>query len=339
MYKHILVPLDGSARAEHAIPVAARIARASGGTVDLLRVVYPPVDYGVYLTQSETLVDKEIDAAVDAATAYLAGIAGSAALAGISTNIEAITGAVAQTLLSYTESEKIDLIIMCSHGYTGLKRWMLGSVAEKVARHTTAPILLLRENGPALIGVADHQPTRALVALDGSSLAETVLQPTIDLLTALSAPAHGVGVVHLLRVVDVPMLEAKGKSQANIAVNAIEQAKTEAASYLTSVISILHTILGTSKQLEFTSSVTSDSDVVGAIVKEAQHVEHTAVGETNAYAFIAMSTHGRGSMEHWMAGSTTERTLHGTQLPLLIMRPHSTENTVEHAQTHAFHIA
>ena len=334
MYKRILVPLDGSTRAEHAIPVAARIARASGGTVDLLRVVYPPIDYGIYLTQSQTLVDKEIDDAVDAATEYLAGIARTEALAGISTKFEAITGAVAQTLLSYAESAQIDLIVMCSHGYTGFKRWMLGSLAEKVARHTTVPILLLRENGPAFIATPDDQPVRALVALDGSPLSEAVLEPTIALLAGLSPSAHGV--VHLLRVVEVPALHTIGKSQTDIAVDAIGKAKEEAALYLKSIINALHTGIGAGTQLKFTSSVISDVDVVGAIVKESQHVENTAAAGTNGYAFIAMSTHGRGSMEHWMSGNTTERTLHGTQLPLLIVRPPSAEKSAEHAKFNAF---
>lgn len=319
MFTRILVPLDGSTRAECAIPVAARIARASGGKIDLLRVVYPPIDYGMYLTQSVTLVDKEMDAAIDGATEYLAGMARTEALEGIDTKIEAIAGAVAPTVLSYTQSAEIDLVVMCSHGYSGLKRWMLGSVAEKVARHATVPVLILHENGPALTSVPGDQSMRALVALDGSSFAEAVLDPTIDLIAALSAPAHGA--VHLLRVVDVPVLDGKGKSQVNIGVDVMKKAKEDAALYLMAVLSTLKTVIGAGKQLKFTASLTTNIDVAGAIVKEAQHVENTAAAGTNGYAFIAMSTHGRSGIDHWMTGSITERTLHGTRLPLLIVRP------------------
>jgi len=330
MFTRILVPLDGSTRAECAIPVAARIARASGGTVDLLRVVYPPIDYGGYLTQSQLLVEKEMDAAIDAAAEYLARMTRAEALEGIGTKIEAIAGAVAPTVLSYTQSAEIDLVVMCSHGYSGLKRWMLGSVAEMVARHTTVPVLILHQNGPALTSLPDDQSLRALVALDGSSFAEAVLEPTIDLITALSAPAQGA--VHLLRVVDVPMLDGKGKSQANIGADVMKKAEEDATLYLVGVISTLQTAIGEGKQLKFTASVTTDIDVAGAIVKEAQHVENTAAEGTNGYAFIAMSTHGRGGIERWMAGSVTERTLHGTRLPLLIVRPQNAKNAVELAK-------
>ena len=76
MYKRILVPLDGSARAERAIPVAARIARALGGSVILLRVATAPVDTGKYSSTSG-YVEEEADTDLTGATSYLENIAGS----------------------------------------------------------------------------------------------------------------------------------------------------------------------------------------------------------------------------------------------------------------------
>jgi len=131
MFKRILVPLDGSARAEKAIPVAARIARALGGSVILLRVATAPVDTGKYSTTSE-FVEEAVDADLDEVTSYLQNIAGSGELAGIPTEVKTTIGAIAPTILSAAQSYHASLIVMCSHGYTGFQRWVLGSVADKV---------------------------------------------------------------------------------------------------------------------------------------------------------------------------------------------------------------
>jgi nucleotide-binding universal stress UspA family protein len=85
MFKRILVPLDGSSRAEQAIPVAARIARALGDSVTLLRVVTTPVDYGPYIAPPATYAKETINADLAEATAYLEKIATSDELVGIPT--------------------------------------------------------------------------------------------------------------------------------------------------------------------------------------------------------------------------------------------------------------
>src|ERR1700694_936410 len=150
MFKHILVPLDGSMRAESAIPVAARIARASGGSVLLLRVVTAPIDFAWYSMESPIGMQGVLDADIDNATAYLAKIAEMEVLAGVETKREVIPGNPALTIKSVTRSSKTDLIVMCSHGETGFKRWMLGSIAQKVARFSPVPVLVLREGGTPL---------------------------------------------------------------------------------------------------------------------------------------------------------------------------------------------
>lgn len=319
MFKHILVPLDGSTRAERAIPIAAQIVRTTGGRIDFLRVVYPPVDYGMYLTQSQVFLDQEIDTAIAAATTYLEGIARMDILEGLETKVEAIVGAVAPTLLSYAQSSEIDLIVMYSHGYSGLKRWMLGSVADKVVRQSPVPVLVLREHCPDMLSTNKLQVFRALVTLDGSPLAETALEPAVALTNALSPSEYGA--MHLLRVVDVPTVEGKWKGQANIGIDMQKEAKEDAAEYLMTMIKKLQTGMDSGIPLKLTASVVTDIDVAGAIIREAEGVENTAASGTNGYAFIALSTHGRGGVERWVAGSVAERVLHNTQLPILIVRP------------------
>ncbi len=88
-----------------------------------------------------------------------------------------IVSQAADVILSVVQKQHIDLIVLCSHGYTGMKRWVLGSIAEKVAHHAPVPVLLLREGGPALVGTPAHAegPLRALVPLEGSVRAKAAL--------------------------------------------------------------------------------------------------------------------------------------------------------------------
>ena len=319
MYKRILVPLDGSARAERAIPVAARIARALGGSVTLLRVATAPVDTGKYSSTSG-YVEETADTDLTGATSYLENIAGSDELAGIKTEVKTFTGAVAPTILSASQSFHANLIIMCSHGYTGFKRWALGSVADKVTRHSPIPVFVLREGGP-LPATAEHKPVRALVAVDGSSLSEAVFEPAAYLAAALAEATSQQGALHLLRVVDLPVSGGKFKSDAHIDTGLKEQVKHEDEEYLAT----LEHRLGENGDLAhldlaITSSIEADPDIAEAIVKKA---------EQDAFDFIAIATHGRGGVQKWAMGSVAGRVLHATTLPLLIMRPQDIHATPE----------
>jgi nucleotide-binding universal stress UspA family protein len=318
MYKRILVPLDGSARAEQAIPVAARIARALGGSVILLRVATAPVDTGKYSSTSG-YVEETVDADLTGATSYLEHIAGSSELAGINTEIKTLTGAVAPAILSASQSFHTNIIVMCSHGYTGLKRWTLGSVADKVTRHSPIPVFVLREGGP-LPATAEHQPVRALVAVDGSPLAETVLEPAAYLASALAESTSQQGALHLLRVVDLPASGGKFKSDAHIDTGVKEQVKHEDEEYLDTLVHRLSAGDLEFLDLAITSSVEADPDIAEAIVKKS---------EQDKFDFIAIATHGRGGIQKWALGSVAGRVLHATTLPLLIMRPQAIAGSEE----------
>jgi len=321
MFKRLLVPLDGSTRAEKAIPVAARIARASGGSIVLLQVVDTPIKYGKYVTPTSFATEKDVEAEKAQATEYLTALAQSDKLEGIGTKIEVESAAIAPTLLSYAQPSTADLLVMCSHGYTGFKRWTLGSIADKVIRHAAVPVLLLRENGPSIPVPQSNTPLRALVALDGSPLSEAIIEPVAHLIAALSPQSPGA--LHLLRVADSPATNGRLRSQANLSDAMAEELKKEAQEYLTSLAKRLQDGIAKDLNLSITTSVVSAVDIAEAIIHEAEKTQ-----ETGGYALIAMSTHGRGGLERWTAGSVTERTLHHTKLPLFIIRPsHSTHGT------------
>src|SRR5215472_3053093 len=337
MFKRILVPLDGSELAERAIPVAARIARASDGTIVFVRVVLPPVEFGTYSVEQEHVIDLKPSAyekRLAEAESYLLSIANMHAdvLAGIATEIDITTGAAAPTIFSTARLEEMDLIVLYSHGETGLKRWVFGSVAQQAVRHSPVPVLVLHEHGlPLRVPDAAH-PLRILVPLDGSALAETALEPAIELLkTWTGAPAEGGGELHLQQVVDVPPAYGKFRGRAYVTDGLLEEVKHQAQTYVETVADRLRAGSLAESQVILTSGISVKTDVVGTIVRLAEQAENAE--ETGGYDLIAMATHGRSGLLRLVMGSVTEHILGATKLPLLMVRPLPKTQQEEVAQT------
>jgi nucleotide-binding universal stress UspA family protein len=174
MFQRILVPLDGSELAERALPIAARLARASGGSIASLRVVPSPLEFKSLRTESSMPMQAVSDSDLAEAVDYLTRIAASSMLAVVATTLQVLRGMPAGIIPSVVRSQQVDIIIICSHGYTGMTRRSLGSVAEKVASHIPVAVLVLRNGGavPARPHPDALRPLRALVVLDGSARAE-----------------------------------------------------------------------------------------------------------------------------------------------------------------------
>jgi len=322
MFQRILVPLDGSTRAERALPVAARIARAAGSTIVLLRAVTFPAELTPYLIPEGALAQQVSDEQLAEAAKYLASIAQSDQLMGIATETITIDGPPAPTILDAAHTRDIDLVIMCSHGYTGFTRWMLGSVAEKVARLAPAPVLVLHEHGSVLAGPHPNmeRPLRALVALDGSQLAEAALAPTAQLVTALTAPASGA--VHLVRVLRPPFGEGESGVRIPVDKSTHEEILHQTRQYLDSVAERFRTGDLADLHLLVTWSVAFDTDVAGTLIRIAENGEDaTGIDVFGKCDLIAMATHGRSGFVRWALGSITERVLQATRLPIFVVRP------------------
>lgn len=318
MFQRILVPLDGSKRAEQALPVAAQLARTFGGSLVLLRVVTSPADFAHFSWKSPQEMQQALDADIAKAAHYLATIAASKELAGIKVSTEVPPGDPAMTMLPIIRADNIDFVVMCSHGVTGDRRWHVGSVAQQVARHSPVPVLVLREGAgvPTNRHPLGMRPVRILVALDGSPLAEASLLPAAYLSAALSAPLQGA--LHLVRVLPLAWLDEN--SEGIIAVKQKVVAETE--TYLQTLAQRLRDGEMARFNPLVTTSVVVDPDVAGSLIDMAE----TGAGMEAQAGFtscdlIAMATHGRGGFEHWVMGSVTERVLNATRLPLLIVRP------------------
>ncbi len=316
MFQRILVPLDGSLRAEQAVPIAARIARASSGSLTLLRVVTHPRDAVAYLLQPPAKADTALEGQHAQAVDYLTHLASSGELAGVGTALEVADSSPAQTILSAARLQQMDSIVMCSHGTTGFKRWALGSVAQKVARHSPVPVLLLRPEEAAQKALLSPEAPHALhvlVALDGSAHAEAAVLPAAFLSSALSAPAHG----ELSLILVLTGGEGEQESQSA----QVKGMRQDAHAYLEGVRQRLRGDFA-ALHVQVTSSVVFGMDVAGTLIRLAENGDDRGKGQGSSPCdVIAMTTHGRDGAALWVMGSVTERVLEATTLPLLIIRP------------------
>ncbi|HEU5380995.1 MAG TPA: universal stress protein [Ktedonobacteraceae bacterium] len=312
MFQRILVPLDGSARAEQAIPTAARIAQVFGGTIIMLCVV-PPTSRPEKGGMPEAYPIVGTDEQLAEATEYLKSVATSRPLVGIPTEVHTAIGETAPTLLDAVQSLHADFLIVCRHGLSGFAHWGLGGVAYKLVQRCPVPLLLLPDGGRELAPAEQHQ-IRALVTLDGSPFSEAVLEPVAHLLAGLTQARGQHGALLLLQVVGIPTSYGRFRSKVISPDNARQQAEAEkrAEYYLETVARRLTDGELAKYHLAVTTRVATDPDVAKAIVYTA---EHTLVD------VIAMTTHGWSGVLRWALGSIMERVLHTTRAPLFILRP------------------
>ncbi|HTK11937.1 MAG TPA: universal stress protein [Ktedonobacteraceae bacterium] len=328
MFQRILVPLDGSSCAEQALPLAIRLARASGGALSLLQVVPPLADH-----HQQDQHDRAQQTAFSNADAYLSHILAREDLEGIGIVKEVRSGNPAQQILLVAKEQEIDLIVICSHGRTGFRRMLAGSVAQKVAYHSPIAVLVLHANHPLASEAhgAQGYATQVFVPLDGSPLAEAALLPAAQLSAALSAPGNGT--LHLARVVvrTIPMKDIAGVMQIMT-----REEVAEAGIYLHKVEQRLQESEFAPLQISTVSSAVAGADVVNPLLWLAEEGNYsTGHGIIRGSDLIAIATHGRSGLAHLAMGSITERILSSTILPVLIVHGEKNEYSTLHESAFA----
>lgn len=320
MFQRILVPLDGSERAQHALPVAIRLVRASKGTIVLVHIVHPPSEAGEYGAEPEAMAVRPTSHEKHLARGerYLQHLLDiyRPELTGVHVEQEVETGATAEVIFSVARLEHVDLIVICSHDAHPLLHWMIRSVTREVVHHSPVPILVLKERG-LFLEAPQTRRLRVLVPLDGSQLAEAAFMPAFQLLTALVAPEAAE--IHLLRVVDLPAIEDKPLLRAYDIRNEEEQAVKDAEDYLQQVAQC------------FTQRIPAEArPLITWSYRVSRHVGRTLANMAKPlaggqreyqYDFVAMATHGRTGFQRLRLGSVTEHVLRATSLPLLVVRP------------------
>jgi nucleotide-binding universal stress UspA family protein len=307
MYERMLVPLDGSELAEVVLPYAKELA----GRLDL-EVIFLHVQYleehgfamhRVYVEQVANSIRQE--------AREIQTIGGTQPGAKtVETRVELVVGEPAEEILRYANENNIDLILMATHGRSGIKRWVLGSVADRVLRASSVPVWLVRANIPQET-VHDEWPKRSmLVPLDGSKLAELVL-PHVKAL-AKQRGAELVNVI-LLRVFEEPYVDADyPEASMNLSwkehVRRIrEHFKQEARQYLE----------GVQKHLADARLNVKSEVLMGKPAEEIISYAHN-----NHPNLIVMATHGYSGISRWEYGNIADKVLHGVSSPIFLVRPH-----------------
>jgi len=149
MYQRVLVPLDGSEMAECAFPHMKAVATGCNVVeVVLLRVIGPLLLPGDYIISENDRIRLEAKHRADAQS-YMERVAKELGESGLNVRADIVEGEAAEGIVEYAEKRGIDLVVMATHGRSGIGRWALGSVADRVIRHSNVPVLLVRASKDA----------------------------------------------------------------------------------------------------------------------------------------------------------------------------------------------
>jgi len=304
LYKRMLIPLDGSDFAEAILNYAKTLACSMEGIdIDLLHV-YSPDERG--------LVPKHrayIEWAADAIRSYPRTISkeGREVTCHINMRSELAAGRPADEILRYADKNGVDLILMATHGRSGISRWAMGSVAYKVLRAAKVPVWLVRDGIPKDI-IEDKLPERKiLVPLDGSRLAESVL-PYVESL-AKQWDDKQVRIV-LLRTYQPPVVSSDYPSDMPLSWE--EHVELEAAKCKLVVGPYL---AGIEKRFKEAGLEVNKEVPLGKPADEI--INYT---KNNQVSLIAMITHGRSGISRWAYGSVAEEVMLRTYTPVLLVR-------------------
>jgi nucleotide-binding universal stress UspA family protein len=290
MFEQILVPLDGSALGERALPMAAEIAKASNGRLILLRVV----PYFTVLAADPLLYEEMNRMGEDEALAYLRSVQETLDPQ-LPVDLEIEVGSAADSILQKAHEHNADLIVMSSHGRSGLNRWVYGSVAERILSQAPCPTLIINARQQSWQPV----PKRILVPLDGSELAEKALDPVRDLATALGSE------VHLLRVTTSGHLRLETDSMAEVFTDIEGKEVEDANTYLQEAagkLGLADTVMAVA---------VASASIAEAIIDYAAE---------NDIELIVMSSHGRTGLRRWVYGSVAEKVLRSSCCASMIVR-------------------
>jgi nucleotide-binding universal stress UspA family protein len=292
MYSKILVALDGARLAEGILPYVRRLAPALKAQVEFVHVSDPTQP----ASASQPLV-------------YLEKIATS--FAGIAeTRCTVDRGNPARQIIELATAQPNTLIAMATHGFSGAKRWLLGSVAEKVVRAATNDLLLVRPAEDNIDGSAELETL--LVPLDGSQLAEQALPGAAELARQLNLAVVLVRVTkHFYTAPPEAFVPLFGANYPNLK-QLRDEDRADAYKYLVEQVAALR-----ARGVSEVKPVLMESGVEGAAVELIELIAHTAK------PIIALTTHGTSGFGPWLIGSVTERVVRHANAPVLVLRPQS----------------
>lgn len=309
MTSSVLVPLDGSEEAKQAIPYAQRLL-PDGGTL-LLFTAVPTWEQMVTNEPALTELQWALQPAqgsirlmdVDAAQETLKHIAERASDSRLKWAVQVSEGEPAAEILRAIERQDVDLVAMTTHGRGSVGRVVFGSVADRVARTSPVPVLLVRPDLTTAVPEA-VEIGRLLVPLDGSELAERALLIAVELAQRLAIP------VHLLRAINAASVLASLSGGSFVPVippqdvydQLIKDLDDSARAYLTGVATRLQD---------------QGVDVSWDVLDGSPYVEIANAIQPDD--LVVITSHGRGGIMRWLLGSVAEKLVREAPAPVLLV--------------------
>ena len=296
MYSRMLIPLDGSKVAEQVLPYARCLAKTLSLPVELFQAVDAEALESLANPAQGRYVDTLLNEKRTSSAEYFEGVGRSFEAVRLSSAVE--IGKPEDLILDKAGADPQTLVVMATHGRSGIQRWMLGSVADKVLHGVANDLFLVRvsEQGKT-DGTAPL--TKVIVPLDGSPLAEKVLPQVIELGTKMPLE------VILMRAYALPPAISSNE-YAGFSQELFNQLEGEAKDYLVE------------KSKELSEQGLHNISYVIDLGYGAEEI--TRLARKTPDNFIAMCTHGRSGVKRWALGSVTDRVVRHSGDPVLIIR-------------------
>ena len=295
MFKKILVPLDRSTIAEQALTTARALAKRGNAKLVLLNVSQPEVVL-IEPMGSYPIPAMSRDNLEKASRDYLKAIAGAPEQIGIETSVVVEWGDPASAIIDVALREEVDLIVMSTHGRSGLQRWVLGSITERVLRHAPVAVLALQSG---------DLPEEFMLTLDGSSLSELAIEPTLALAKLLDAKVTFASVQDMREQPDYDLVNAINPVDDGLAERVIVEWYDRAHTYIKSMV---------------TKYKSHGLELKGAVIEATPADGILTLAEKHNADLIAMTTHGRSGISRWRYGSVTEKILRSANRDMFIIR-------------------
>jgi nucleotide-binding universal stress UspA family protein len=310
MYRSLLVPLDGSAFGEQALPLALAIARRANAALEVVHVMAPLASvYAESLFTPDPHLELQVRAHqqeyLDRIVRRLQGTAPVRATATL------LDGAPTVALEAHAAACGADLVVMTTHGRGVMGRFWMGSVADYLIRHLALPVLLVHPREEGREAAADPAPRHILLPLDGSPLAEQMIEPAAALGALTGAEITLLRVIRPMLPAQYALQHASAGSGLQHLLDEVEQAHEEvrrqAAAYLEGIASRLQ-----GRGLKVQTRVAVEDQAALAILHEAA---------PPATDLVALQTHGRGGLSRLLLGSVADKVVRGSAVPVLVQRP------------------
>ncbi|WP_136717757.1 universal stress protein [Halorientalis salina] len=284
MFERVLFPTDGSETAASVFEFAEAIATEHGAELHVLNVADTSRD-SVTRVGGEVVdaLETEGERAVDELT--------ERASAGTALQTTVIQGEPKRTIVDYSDRIDADLVVMPTHGRSGLERVLLGSVTEHVINNASVPVLAVN---PSEDGLPSYPPTDVLVPTDGSEGADRALASGIDLAAAIGAT------LHVLTVVETASLGFDARSK-------VKDADLEATGN--------EIIADATERAE-----ASVDDVTTSVRHGRPYREIRSYVDDNGIDLVTMGTHGRTDFSRYVLGSVANKLVRSSPVPVLTVR-------------------